>query len=334
MADQVPEPEVEDVEAQDEQVDTNVAEEDNTQEPTASAPAETAEYENPADAAGGYADVPAQSDEEEWLMKVNGCLVALVVASCAELAQAVRYCDKWRPDPLKCDGAFAFAIAVGATSLAINFLFAGGLYFRREMLKGFAAYLSIVNVLLWGFAVAVCTFSEPFNTTGNGYFATWGAAIISVYFAQISFEKFNALLGKTFTNALSGTIERRVMMMTMILSFVFAFSALTNKQNEFPTRFTSQEKWGFACGMTSGGLIVVYMLLKAFTNMVTGNTIIKYISYLLVVLWLFGVGVCTFDAPFITTGNGYFTAWGSFLTSIYLAYLLTVSPTAETPAAQ
>jgi len=330
MADQ---PDVEDVEAQDEQVDTNVAEDDNgeTQEPTASAPAEQ-EYENPADAAGGYTDVPEQSEEEEWLMKVNGCLVALIVASCAELAQAVKYCKDFRTAfNLSCDGSYAFAIAVGATSLTVNVLFGAGLYFRRDMFKGFVAYLAIVMVLLWGFGVAILTFAEPFISTGNGYFATWGAAIISVYFAQISFEKFNALLGKTFTNALSGTVERRVMMLIMIFSFVFAYACVTNKTQG---GFSSQEKWGFACGMTSGGLIVVYMLLKAFTNMVHGNTIIKYISYILVTMWLFGVGVCTFEAPFLGTGNGYFTAWGSFLASIYLAYLLTVSPTAETPSAQ
>jgi len=330
----VEEPTPADVEAQDDQVQTEVVDDDNGETARApqyeSAPDEA--YSDPNANAGGYEPeaVPAVSDEEEYQMKVNGCLVALIVASCAELAQAAKKCDELGQNPLfECNKSYMFAIVVGAVSLGLNALFGGGLYFSPDMFKPYIPYHAIVMVLLWGFGVAVCTFDKPFNDTGNGYFATWGAAVISVYFAQISFSKFNAILGKAFTNALSGTLERRVMMMVMILSYVFAFASVTN--GLYPG-FTKQEKWGFACGLTSGGLITFYMLFKAFTNMVHGKMIIKWISYVLVALWLFGVGVCTFEAPFTTTGNGYFTAWGSFLGSIYLAYITTMNPSAETPA--
>merc|ERR1712113_52911 len=173
---------------------------------------------------------------------------------------------------------------------------------------------------------------KPFETTGNGYFAVWGAAIISLFLAQITFSKFNAVLGKAFTNALSGTIERRVMMVIMIFSYVFAFASLTSDYQEIDSsdfsivEWTPQEKWGFSCGIVSGAMITIYMLLKAFTGLVSGNVkIVRYMSYVLVLLWLFGVGVCTFEAPFTTTGNGYFTAWGSFVASIYLAYVTTAN---------
>lgn len=266
-------------------------------------------------------------------MQVQACTVALIVASCAELAAAARFCDKIKDLPFQeCDGSRLFAVIVGGVSLGFNVIFGVGLYLRQEQFKAFSAYLAVVMVLLWGFGVAVCTFSEPFKITGNGYFATWAAAVTSVYFAQISFSKFNAILGKAFTGALAGSLERRIMMIVMIFSYVCAFASLTD--NTYPG-FHKNEKWGFACGITCGGLITVFMILKAFTSMVDGpkgTTYVKYLSYFLVIMWLFGVGVLTFDGPFELTSNGYFTAWGSFLSSIYLAYVTTMNPTSETPA--
>lgn len=328
MADAPDSPEVVDVdpEAQDEVQET-------VNDPADQAEPVEQEYEDPN--AGGYSepveDVPAQSDEEAFMMKAQGCIAALVVASCAELAQAARYCDTTK----LCSGALkqssaVFAVCVGAISLGFNVLFGAGLYFKPDAAKPFIAYLAVAMTVLWGFGVAVCTFDAPFDLTGNGYFATWGAAIISVYFCQISFSKFNAILGKAFTSAVAGSLERRVMMIIMIFSYVCAFASLTKTTGGW----IAQEKWGFACGLTCGGIITVYMLLKTFTNLLHGKgVVVKYMSYLLTGMWLFGVGVLTFDAPFTTTGNGYFTAWGSFLTSIYLAYITTLAPsTSETPA--
>lgn len=276
------------------------------------------------------------------MQKAQGCIVALIVASCAELAQAARICDQsvtigTITVSTECSGSLLWAVLVGAISAALNLIFGAGLYFRQEMFKMYIPYFAIFLVLFWGFGVAVCTFDKPFTTTGNGYFATWGAAIISVYFCQISFVKFRAILGHAFTSALAGTLERRVAMIVMIFSYVCAFAVLTHDSGiqGAGALATNQETWGFACGMTCGGCVTIYMLLKSFTGLVTGKPkVLQYLSYFLTIMWLFGVGVLTFDYPFLTTGNGYFTAWGSFLGSIYLAYVTTMDPTTETPAPQ
>lgn len=298
-------------------------------------PQDEAGYANPADT-GSYGDgdaqeVPDKSDEEKFVQTSMACMCALIVASCAELAQAARICDLLN----SCSGTYMFAVLVGALSVACNVGFGAGVYFRPEMFKGWIAYFALVMVALWGVAVAVLTFDKPFQTTGNGYFATWGGAIISVYWAQISFSKLHALLGSAFTNAVSGTLERRVAMLVMIFSYVCAYAVLTFENGPVDPLYFSQEKWGFACAITCGALITLWMLLKSFTGIINGYpSSLKYLSYILTLMWLFGVGVMTFDFPFIATGNGYFTAWGSFLGSIYLAYLTTANPSPTTTNAE
>eukprot|EP00497_Spongosphaera_streptacantha_P005351 TRINITY_DN6314_c0_g2_i1.p1 TRINITY_DN6314_c0_g2~~TRINITY_DN6314_c0_g2_i1.p1 ORF type:complete len:124 (-),score=12.90 TRINITY_DN6314_c0_g2_i1:112-483(-) len=86
---------------------------------------------------------------------------------------------------------------------------------------------------------------------------------------------------------------------------------------------TDQEKWGIACSVVSMGLILIWFLIEYLKRSRGCTNPIRpgWFAAFLVLWWLFGVGVLTFDSPFQFTGNGYFASWGAFGASLYLCYL-------------
>jgi len=271
-----------------------------------------------------YGEVDVADQSETSMESENGCVGGILVASCVELAQASQNCQE---DYIKCEDEHGYAVAVGFISLFFCLSYFICLYSKPTLVAQFTQYLSLFLVLWWGVGTIVLTFDAPFNTTGNGYFACWGAALLSILYCQLAVEKFKTF-GATMSNAISGTEQRKVLSLVMILSYVEAFAALvlwdevsfgsTEKQS-------NQETWAFSCGIVAGGLATIYLLLEITRPNMLGPKVLKYFSWFLVPWWMFGAGVATFDEPFPTTGNGYFCAWGAFVSSCYLCYITTMT---------
>merc|ERR1719357_2544847 len=110
--------------------------------------------------------------------------------------------------------------------------------------------------------------------------------------------------------------------MIMVLSFAEAYSCLLKMDERTGTsnrKSSPQEEWGLICSLASAVIIIIFLCLEPRIQRLRGQPGI--IAYFLVPWWLFGAGVLTFDEPFTVTGNGYFSAWGSFCGSCYLLYL-------------
>jgi len=266
------------------------------------------------------ADFP---DPETSLETENGCVGGILVASCVELAQAAQICQE---DLIDCEDEYGYAVAVGCVSLILCLCYFLSVYFKPDIIQTFTQFLSLFLMLWWGVGTVVLTFDAPFDTTGNGYFACWGAALLSILYCQLAVEKFKTF-GASMSSAFSGTEERKVLSLIMILSYVEAFAALLT-WDEGIVKQSRQETWAFACGIVAGGLATIYLLLKTMRPNMVGPKILRYFSWFLVPWWMFGAGVATFDQPFPTTGNGYFCAWGAFVSSCYLAYTATMTVSA------
>jgi len=252
----------------------------------------------------------------------TACIGGILVASCVELAQASQNCQE---DGNDCEDEDGYAVAVGCISLIVCLFYCALLYFQFTVIVEYNQYLSIFLMLWWGFGTVVLTFDDPFINTGNGYFACWGAALLSIYYCQHTVNKFQ-MLGDRISKAIAGDQKQKMLMLIMFLSFVEAFAALVlwDDHNYGDSEEQSdQETWAFSAGIISGGIVAIYLLLEIVKPMMLGALFVKYLSWFLVPWWMFGAGVATFDAPFPTTGNGYFCAWGAFICSCYLAYLAT-----------
>jgi len=76
--------------------------------------------------------------------------------------------------------------------------------------------------------------------------------------------------------------------------------------------------WALACGLVSTFLLILFALYQRFATTVN-HLVTKILAIFLLVWWAAGMGVCTFRAPFVATGNGYFSCWIAFIASIYFA---------------
>jgi len=254
----------------------------------------------------------------------SGLVGGILIASCIELAQAAEDCQKSYSD---CEDEDGYAVAVGTVSLFVCLIYLFIYMNSRGSVGQFNKYVPFFFFIWWGIGTIVLTFDPPFSETGNGYFACWGATIMSIIYCQITMERFK-VLGEKISAAMAGSQERKMLMLIMILSFVVAYAALALWDERYygqSEEQSSQETWAFAAGMVSGGIAAIYMLLEMFRPGKLGAKFLKYFSWFLVPWWMFGAGVATFDEPFPMTGNGYFCAWGAFICSCYLAYCTTLT---------
>jgi len=269
-----------------------------------------------------YVDVVASSS----FQNETACIIGILVASCVELAQAGENCETKGVD---CDENNGYAVAVGCVSLIVCLLYIVLFRFSPATLSQFNKFMPIFLFLWWGIGTLVLTFDSPFIETGNGYFACWGAVLLSIYYCQITVERFK-VLGARISGAITGSQERKLLMLVMILSFVVAFASLVlwDDVNHALEKQSDQETWVFVAGIVSGSIAAIYLLLEIFKRGILGKVFLKYFSWFLVGWWMFGAGIATFDAPFPSTGNGYFCAWGAFLSSCYLCYCTTFTVSA------
>jgi len=272
--------------------------------------------------------IPVMSEEEQYQLGVLGSLVGLLIASLIEMIQASKVCS----DAEKCEGSEAFAVALGSVSsfCCLAVVIANrcvkrsrkSFVYNKRIDEHLLPYLSIFLTLWWVVGVVLCTFDEPFEETGNGYFACWMALLAALYFCQITISKFGAIIMKCKNEV--GNPQQRAMVVIALLSLMEAYACVLqldeiNSADDDGEKASPQEHWGLSCGFISGGLIVITLLLESRVSRLRGQP--GLLSYFLVPWWLFGAGVVTFDQPFTVTGNGYFCAWGAFCMSLYLYYV-------------
>ena len=158
----------------------------------------------------------------------------------------------------------------------------------------------------------VMTFGNgPFIDTSNGYFSAWGMAAFAGF---QTFEKAVAVVSSTDKHIIPRSVH-------MISSHfvILALSSSTGGGSSFLN--TDSSFRGIAIyGLILACVSLVVMMCTALPSdeRNKGNRLFLVMT-VLAVQWVVSACILTFKGPFLTTGNGYFGAWGGAFTAIYIA---------------
>jgi hypothetical protein len=107
----------------------------------------------------------------------------IFLASVVELVASAHVCSNVQDAGVGCTNELGWAIAVGAVSsfiCLVLMLTSNTFLMPHPLLRN----VGLLLVALWIPGCYVLTFRAPFVTFGNGYFASWSALFLSVYFTQ------------------------------------------------------------------------------------------------------------------------------------------------------
>jgi len=246
------------------------------------------------------------------LVKGQSAIVYLTVASVVLLIAAVQHSDRtgwWHNGGHDNRTTYSFIVAI--VSLLIS-----GVIFLLSIAKAdsridhklfsmpklgdctlrmlIAAFL----VIWWAVAAAILTFVGPFVFLGNAYFALWAGLIASLVW-------FELVSGVDATPRVFGPA-----LALLLCSATLLYACLSKYDVSQPE---------VAWGVTLGAISTAFSALLCLAGHSLSVDIRRALALLLVLLWIPGAGVLTFDGPFTVAGNGYFASWLGLLSAVSLA---------------
>eukprot|EP00301_Raphidiophrys_heterophryoidea_P018912 c3900_g1_i1.p1 GENE.c3900_g1_i1~~c3900_g1_i1.p1 ORF type:complete len:331 (+),score=85.26 c3900_g1_i1:35-1027(+) len=242
----------------------------------------------------------------------------ILLASLVELVAAAHICDVTN----YCKKEFGFAVAVGTLGFFFSSLFLLVLAVRKTLSSSVVQIFAGFMLVLWSAGAGVSTFRDPFKATGNGFFSSWLAFVQSCQFAYVHIPILQRFVHKLSTQTNAATQAQKIIVVLFAASAIELTAAATTciQSNSTPFRFrahscTDQISWAISIGAISTWTSLVCLFEPSLQKVHIA------ISALLALLWVPGVGVLTFDSPFVYTGNGYFSSWIAFVASAYWFYV-------------
>eukprot|EP01062_Namystynia_karyoxenos_P014513 TRINITY_DN1521_c0_g1_i1.p1 TRINITY_DN1521_c0_g1~~TRINITY_DN1521_c0_g1_i1.p1 ORF type:complete len:539 (+),score=131.27 TRINITY_DN1521_c0_g1_i1:103-1617(+) len=223
---------------------------------------------------------------------VGVCLASLVV-----LIQAAIDCDS-------CKDYLAWALACAVISFVITLVIIIIHFFKLADIESFMKWIALFLAAWWAAGTGCMTFEAPYVHTGNAYFGAWAALIFAWIMCFIYWPEISKSAERV------GSRGKEIAVLTLA-SLVVAIQASIDCADASDCK--DQLAWAVACGWVSFVICAIVIIL--FEKIAE---FFKWIVLFLFLWWAAGVGVLTFDKPYVFTGNAYFGSWVAFFMTVIL----------------
>jgi len=238
---------------------------------------------------------PNDDGSEFWRSKVNDAQFPLVVVSGASIVLLISVCT-WELGMQ----SYGYAISVPILSLVLSISGLLLTVFREDLYSIYGNNLAQI-LFMWNFSGACfLTFSSPFTTTGNGYFAAWACVATSAM-----------AMGLT-ADALRNRTEGIQSLMGLCACAVVVIFALVDYVGSQAADYLRGESiFAMVVSVFTVVLCVGFVYFKK--QLVDGDRQMAVVEFaflaVFAILWFVLAFLVTFRGPFVTTGNGYFASW-------------------------
>lgn len=197
---------------------------------------------------------------------------------------------------------WAYGIALASVAMVMA-LVGFGLTFS-ESANNSVGKFNAYFLFLWCFVGAcIMTFIDPFTSTSNGYFASWGLAVCSIVGVGVTGSEAKSVVGKM--GALLGLGACAIVVLIAIIA---------------PLRGTGDSTIRNICIYTLVVACVTIPIVAVFQKCGEKFQKLKFFTLAFFsILWIVLAAMVTFKGPFRDTSNGYFGSWGGAITSVIAA---------------
>lgn len=206
--------------------------------------------------------------------------------------------------------SFGYSLSVPLLSLVISIGSILLTIFKGDLYAQYGRHIAHV-LFMWNFTGACfLTFSSPFTTTGNGYFAAWGCVATSAM--AMGFTK------DAFRSRLQGMGPLLGLGSFSAITIIALIDYVGNKNQSFSRK---ESIYAMVVSVFTIVLIAGIMYFQKTHSGVRWFVRVKFGGLsLFACLWLVLACLCTFSGPFNKTGNGYFASWGGASCAAFAAF--------------
>lgn len=206
--------------------------------------------------------------------------------------------------------SYGYALSVPIISLLISIGLLALTKFQESLYSQYGSHITHA-LFIWNFTGACfLTFSSPFTTTGNGYFAAWGCVATSAMAMGFTGDAFRSRIEGL--GSLMGLASFSAIVIIALIDFVGKKAQGYSRKESIYAMVVSV----FTIALTIGIIHFQkkYGELRWFVRSKFGA--LAFFA----LLWLVLACLCTFSGPFNKTGNGYFASWGGAACAAFAAF--------------